>query len=447
MRRAGLRRLLALAVLLAPGLAHPQGLELPFKTNREMDQDAPAAAVPGQEEDAPAEPVLRQSVSATEVVPGQPLTLSLTLLVPTYLPKPPVWPDVQAANLIVRPHTGGGATSERIGGQTWAGVTRRYDITPMVAGRFSLPPQSIAVSWADPETNETRSTEITTDPVAFAGAVPEAASDLDPFIAATALDLSQEISGTPGDLAPGDSATRRVTAEIAGTSPIMLPPLLAPIEIAGAALYPDEPSVAETGANGRPGGTRTERVTLVAEGGGSGRMPDISLRWFNLESGEIETATVEGVDIAISGPAARSLPPRARLVAGALVLAGLLATALLARALMPRITRWLKARHEARLASEAHAFHVAMQTVRARNHQAFRQALDVWAARMPGRDPRSDPRLQDALLDLGAARYREAGGADEAAAWSTVAGALESARQGDATRATHVSLPPLNPAT
>ena len=46
--------------------------------------------------------------------------------------------------------------SERIIDDTWSGVSRHFRITPMVPGRFTIPPQEVIVTWADPDTNQPR---------------------------------------------------------------------------------------------------------------------------------------------------------------------------------------------------------------------------------------------------------------------------------------------------
>jgi hypothetical protein len=430
--------------LLFPLEASGQGLQLPLRTDRELERQAPSSGTSAVPAAARAGPILHQSFPVSETVPGQPLTLTLSVLVPTCLPEPPVWPDLHVPNVMVR-DAGGGPTSERRGADTWSGVVRSYTIAPMIVGEFSIPPQTVAVTWADPDGGEARHVELQTEAVTFAGRVPDIAKDLDPFLAATSLAFAVDIEGTPDALAPGDSVTRSVTATVRGTSPLLLPRLMPAMEIEGVALYPDEPSVVETTEEGEPGGTRTESVTLVAEAGGNGRMPDIALDWYNIGTGEIETATVAGFDVSVSGPPARPTPSRAQVGFWAAGAAGIVLGALLWLWLLPPFGRRLKAWRTAWLASEGHAFKLLKHAVRFRDHATFRHALDLWADRSDGRDPRSDAGLQDALLALGSARYRDGDPEKEARAWTRIASALGTARRGPAREHGHARLPPLNP--
>lgn len=402
-----------------------------------------------QEADQPAGPVIEVTFEETEAVPGQPLSLRLTVLVPTFMPDPPAWPSLEAPNLLVRlPERSTGPTSRTIGGQTWSGVTRHYRISPMVPGEFAIPPQEVIVTFADPDTSEPTKATLTTEPLAFSGVVPQGAEGLDPFLAAEALELEQEITGDPEAMVPGDSVTRTVTARIRGTSPMFLPDLLPATKVGGVAAYPDEPVLAEADDRGVLSGTRTERVTLVAEAGGSGEAPPVSLDWYNLDTGEVETATLEGFAIAVDGPPARSAEPRDWRAIALTALAGTLALALalwLLRRFLPPLGRWLQARHAGWLASEAHAYADLRRAVGRRDYAALRPTLDAWAATAPGPDPRRHPGLQEALTQIGAARYGRTTPDDAAAAWRALLSALPEARR--ASRASHpaAALPPMNP--
>ena len=84
------------------------------------------------------EPVLRMEMDASEAVPGQAVSLRLTVLVPTFMPDPPVWPSYEAPDLLVR-IASTGPVSERIDGETWSGVSRRYLVAPMLPGAVDLP--------------------------------------------------------------------------------------------------------------------------------------------------------------------------------------------------------------------------------------------------------------------------------------------------------------------
>jgi len=409
-----------------------------------------AAPVAAQQSAPSTAPVVETALEESEAIPGQMVTLRLTILVPTYMPKPPVWPSLEAPNLLVRlPERATNPISKMIDGASWSGVTRRYLISPMVPGTFSIPPSDILVTYADPETNAPRMATLKTQALTLAGVIPQGAEGLDPFIAAESLTLTQKIDGAPDKMVPGDSAIRAVTAAITGVSPMFLPKLLQPVEIDGVAAYLDEPQVAEADERGTITGTRTERVTFVAEGGGRGEAPAVTLRWYNLQTRQVETASLDGFAIAIDGPPARSAEPRDWRVIIAATIGALVALAVaywLARRLAPPLSRWIVARRQARLASERYAYARVSRAVRRRDLSGLLGAIDTWAERLPGTDPRHDPSLQAALTSIGATRYGRAPSPSDPRAWATLQDTVAKRRH-DALRAPSatVTLGPLNP--
>jgi len=286
-----------------------------------------------------------------------------------------------------------------------------------------------------------------TEPLALRGKLPEGAEGLSPFIGARSLTLTQKIEGDPAAMKPGDSIARTVTARVSGTSPMFLPDLLPSVVVEGVAAYPDTPVVNETEERGIVGGVRTEATTYVAQGGGRGQAPAITLKWFNLGTGKVETATVEGFDIVMTGPPARTIEQRdwrRRAVVG---LAGLLAlaiAAMLLRRAWPHLTRWYEEGRAAWLASEPYAYARLRRIVARHDHAAFRPALDEWAQHFDTADPRVHPAIATALLALGKERYgaiRERGEAD---AWEALATALPQVRRAMRATPRGSALPPLN---
>ena len=393
-------------------------------------------------------PTLTMDVEETKTVPGQQLSLRITVLVPTYMPSPPIWPAYEAPNLMVRlPERATNPVSERVNGETWAGISRRYQISAMIPGTFLLPEAEVIVTWADPETNEPRKTTLRTEPVTLTGVVPEGAEGLDPFIAGTNVTLEQTITGDPATMVAGDSVVRSVTATIEGTSPMFLPALLPPVDVPGLRAYADEPVLEIRDNRGDLSGTRTERVTLVAEGGGAGQVMGLTLDWFNLDTGKIETASADGFTVQVQGPSAVPAEPvnwRAHAVVAVLGLICLALLVLLVQALWPRLRQGQADRRMAYLASEAYAWRQLRSALHARDLSVLHTALELWAARLPGADPRRDLAVTEALLQIGAAAYGM-GKATPEAGWAALTQALPRARRnGQVDPQKAAALPDLN---
>jgi len=399
-----------------------------------------------------AEPRVSMELEKNSAIPGQPIVLRLTLLVPTWLPEPPVFPSFEVPNVMVRlPARASGPISERVGSETWSGVTRAYRLYPMTVGQFRIPPQPVRITFADPKTRNPITMEQLTDEVVFEGRAPEAARDLDPFIAATALSLEQTIEGEPQNLEPGGAFTRGVTVHLEGTSPIFLPPLIPPIAAEGLSVYPKEPVVTDIDEGGTMSGDRLESVTYIAEAGGRHVAPPIRLSWFNLQTNEVETAALNGFDIVARGPAPSPPPIDWRAFAPWIV--GGVLTAVLAGAAVafawPRVAAWHRRRREAYLASPDFAFGRAKVALRARDFNDTVRAIELWSSRLRPAFGETEPRLTNALVGLGAAYYGPDRGPPPEKLWSEARAALEAVRRERGAAANRAgaghALPPLNP--
>lgn len=395
-------------------------------------------------------PKVEVEFEETEAIPGQPLSLRLTVLVPTWMTTPVVFPSFEWPNLMVRlPERATTPISRKVDGDTWSGVSRHYRLVPMIPGTYRIPPQDVVVTWSDPDNANPRQDVVTTPEIAFAGVVPPGAEALDPFIAAETLSLTQEVTGAKELLALGDSVTRVITAKITGASPMFLPALVPDTAVEGVAQYPAEPVMAETGQRGAMAGTRTETVTYIAQSGGAGSAAEVTLDWYNLDSGKIETASVEGVALKVDAPVASTAPdldPRLVAALVVLVIANLGLLAIAWRYVWPKWQQYQSERRSRQLASEHWAYSQLAKVVADRDFGALWPALDLWASRLPRADPRLDPDVASAVSALGAARYGVTPD-NETAAWRQLHRALADLRsQAPSATKSQSQLPPLNPA-
>ena len=394
-------------------------------------------------------PVLQMALDDAEAIAGQSVALHLTILVPTWMPKPVEFPSFEIPNVRTRlPGRSTFPTSQNVSGETWSGVTRTYYLTPLVPGTFTIPPRALTVTYAEPGGISPLTATLETDAITISGTVPPGAESLRPFIAATALELEQDVSETTTGLSPGDSVTRTLTATITGASPFSLPALMPHHLVPGMAEYPESPVVEENEDGGALSGTRIESVTLMAQGGGEGMAPEVVVHWYNLESGEIETATVPSFEISVIAPPPP--PPKPDytmlfrhglmwLIAAAVLFA-------LVRRAWPPTHEWLKQREQIRLASEKWAFDQLKDQIRSRDYSAMLAALETWSQRLPGAEPWRDPETSAVLTEMGSARFGTDVHDIELASWKRLSVAVESLRYRARARHMHQSaLAPLNP--
>lgn len=396
------------------------------------------------------QPFLEFEMEETDTIPGQPLTMRLTVMVPTFMPQPVEFPAFDLPNLrIVLPADRATLpTSRRINGRNWAGVTRRIFVIPLVAGRFGIPPQDVGLTYSSPDDNSPISMTLQTPTIEFSAPVPEAAAQLDPFIAAGQLSIDQTFEGDPGNLSPGDSLRWTVTATVQGNSPMVIPTLLPDLDIPGIRAYPDEPQLQESFQDNQLSGSRRESIVLMAESATSANIPAISLQWYNPDTDTIETATTENFRISVTGSGAvlqdRNWPSRWPLILEVVLVLLLLAAAWhwlrapLKNSLQALLTQYRN--------SEPVAFRKLLKAVNSKSLPDTLDALALWQTRWQGPAPRSNPDIAMLLNRLGQSVYGTAEQKDVVAYWPALHKALVALRRYSRQHAMKKdALPPLNP--
>lgn len=382
-------------------------------------------------------PVIEITFDQTETIPGQPLTLRLTILVPTYMPTAPVWPTFETPNLMVRlPTKSSSPTSKTLNGQTWAGISRRYQITPVVAGEFVLPNDSVKVTYAAPDGGEPLVVELSVPSLSVTGVVPQGAESMIPFVAAQALTLSQDIEGAPDSLQAGGSFARILRVKVQGLAPMFLPSLTPASSVAGLRAYPESPGLQETESRGVLSGSREEKTVYLAETALSGVLPEVSFDWYNLKTKQIETVSLpEVMVVSVAAPDAPRPPADWRdVMAWGASVAGITVLFLLIRRLLwPHLARWhahWRARRRAHyLASAQYAWKNLRQAVQARDLGQTRQNYEIWAARGT-HIPQTEADLIEAkLLDLGRARFAKIKTNGEIQHWLALEGLFHRVRR------------------
>ncbi|SHE40930.1 Oxygen tolerance [Ruegeria intermedia] len=384
------------------------------------------------------QPRVTIEVPPDPTIVGQPAIVRLKVLVPTYMPNPPVFPSLEQENLLVRlPERASGPVSESIEGQTWSGVQRSYRLYPLAPGTYEFAAAEVQVTYADPETNDPVQVSVPLPAARLTAQVPDAARGLDPLIIAKDFALRQKIEGDT-NLQTGDALTRTLTATISGTTAIMIPALLPPFQDPLLRAYPGEPRLSETENRGVLSGQRTDRVTYVAQDGGQARLPGLEVDWFNLESGAVETARVGPVDLILAPPPWQ--PPDRETILRISAVFTILSVGfwLLARRLRPILEeRWRAARHR-RLSSAGYAFAELRRAVRQKDIAKAYQDLEAWKRRLP--DPVDTSEFEASLARIGAVRY---GGRPQPENWSDVQACLK--RIARPRRHVSSGLPKLNP--
>jgi hypothetical protein len=326
-------------------------------------------------------PVVQVQVEPKTVTVGEPVILRISVFAPTWFPEPPVFPSFELPNTITRlPPNSSGPVSRQVGRSTWSGIQRRYQVFPLVAGKFQIQSRKITVTYADPESRAPISVDIPVSDIVFNSQVPVGAELLDPYLAGQSFDLSRSIDGDTEALAAGDALIVRYRAVLEGLPSMFLPPLFTVADQPGLSIYSEEPSFSDD--DGRA--IREETITLVFETGGEFSLPALELRWWNLRTGAIEATRIEASTIAVSGPTSLSIAgPRTSWSAVLLWFAvvGIVAlTAYLLRGWVLRLKQTRQLTRARYVQSESHTYEQLAHALRNRDDQlAFNHLLNwLW---------------------------------------------------------------------
>ncbi|WP_171231593.1 BatD family protein [Ruegeria sp. HKCCA4812] len=392
------------------------------------------------QENSAYQPRVSVDVPNEAVIVGQPAIVRIKVLVPTFMPQPPVFPSLEQQNVLVRlPERASGPISETVDGETWSGVQRSYRLYPLTSGPVAYDAQEVVVTFADPQSNDPVQVSVTLPSIQLNAEIPEGAQGLDPLIIASGFSLDQNLDG-PTDMQAGDSITREISAQIAGTTALTIPALTPQDQSQLLRAYPKEPRFSETENRGILSGQRVEETVYIAQDDGETQLSAVSIDWFNLDTGQIETASLPSTKLTLAPP--RRQPPDAQTIIKSVLYLVIVVFALwtLGRFLRPRYATWKTERRRRYLASEKYAVDALRSALISRDLPAVYQALDLWKSRSA--HPERSLDLEKSLMNIGAARYSATAGNGQENWEATMQhlGALKSA-----TERKIGSLPPLNP--
>jgi hypothetical protein len=246
-----------------------------------------------------ASPIVRTRLDPTgSVMVGQPVTLTVEILVPTWFLKAPKFPiSLNVPNAIAEYLEGSNVNlSERIGSDTWAGLSRQYRVYPQLPGKVEIPSVEISIVYALPDASPSEPLTVSSRPLTVTARIPSQAADLGYFISTSKFTLRQSLDPDPKDLKVGESLTRTITMTVAESSTMMLPPVtFEPIE--GLAVYPAPPIIKDTGGERGEAriGTRVDEVTYIVQEEGDFTLPEIELQWWDLKAGRLRVAKLPSI--------------------------------------------------------------------------------------------------------------------------------------------------------
>ncbi len=341
-------------------------------------------------------PIVRiEAPDTSSMLPGQPITVNVKVLVPNFFMSPLQFPalDIPGAIVSMPQQERGVHFSEQIDGQAYAGIQRSLTILPLQTGTFALPAAQITFSYAAVPGRATPGA-VTLPQTTFKVALPPGIPEPDGSIPLIPLAMTQSLDGDPAHMKVGGALTRSVQTMAHNVPAMVIPPpsFEAP---AGLRMYGHDPVLSDT----PQGGQRTDSVTYVFEQAGDFTLPAVTLDWYDTSSGKVETARAPEVkvQVASAASAAPGIPPPAAAVGtppwyrntanmlwiacglAAIVLA--LALRWLARRYIPSVRSWRAERRHVYDSSEPAYFANCIAACRSGDEIALYQALERWAQR------------------------------------------------------------------
>lgn len=230
------------------------------------------------------------------ILVGQPVRLVVTVYVPNYFTGEPDFADFELENaIVVLPQDRPANSNTEINGVRYAGITETYVIYPQQPGDFHLPPMQISVPYASaPPKSITAQVKLPS--LYFHADVPSDAKGMEDFLPTTSLKLQQKWSSSFKNLRVGDSIDRSITVTSAHMQAMLIPPL--PFDApAGIRVYPQKTVVQnqKTSRGEFIYGFRAQSATYLIQKAGDYTLPAIDLKWWNLSTNRVVTATLPSV--------------------------------------------------------------------------------------------------------------------------------------------------------
>ena len=350
-----IRRIAALMVILVPAAAWAQG-------------QAPA-------------PLVRTALTPADgIVIGQPVHLSVEVLFPGEMARPPLVKVGEAPGVqIMRFESQATTIRDTIDGQNYVGQSFDFVVFPRRGGAVDVPAPVVTLldKAGDPVGT------LQGQPTHFSTTVPPGIDPSGPVLAASRVSVEQAWSPDPASahLKAGGAITRTVTRRASGV------PALGMAEFRfttpnSVRVYVDPPEVNDKVSRGVVDGSRTDKVTYVFERPGDYALPALTQPWWDIDARQARSATLPGATISISAAgrggggwcaALREYGWTLAVTAGGLVLLAVTAPILVSR------TRRRRALYRQ---SPAFARKTLLDVARSGDAAATWRAFSIWSERL-----------------------------------------------------------------
>lgn len=231
-------------------------------------------------------------------------------------------PNLSGVDVLVEPAADERSYESIIDGRNYNVVERVYALFPQASGELSIAPALF-------EARVLRDGRITgrklfqSEPISIeVRPIPPPPADYPDaaWLPAKSVELTEEWSREPSNLAAGEPVTRRITVTAVGQLSTQIP-AIEPVEPVGIKIYPDKPELRVIPVAAGIEAMRQDQYAMMAVDPGNVRLPEISLPWWNIEAAEWQVAKLPAKTLAIA-PSADALPDAAAIAAPAKAVPG-----------------------------------------------------------------------------------------------------------------------------
>ena len=194
-------------------------------------------------------------------------------------------------------------------GQAYAVIERRYAVYPQKSGQFSSEPvqfdgevietrQGGGIFMFDPFNQNSRHKRVNSKSVTFSIKPAPATLGSAPWLPTNKLQLTEQWSENPPKFIVGEPITRTLVISANALTASQLPTLGANT-IEGFKLYPDQPTLKNDKDGNGLKGVRTQKIAIMPLRTGYYTLPEIEIRWWNINTDKEEVARLPARNITV----------------------------------------------------------------------------------------------------------------------------------------------------
>ena len=214
--------------------------------------------------------------------------------------------DVPGA-YVVMTNPQGSRLQDTFHGVAYTGQRYEYSIYTQREGILVVPELALETSTSSWGPNGVESIEsATTQSLSIVSKLPPGGKGISWLVATPSLRVRQEWSSAKESYTVGDSIKRTITLEATNLPGMAFPEttLKAPD---GVRVYPHGSTTEDFLDRGTQRGKRIDSATFILESPGEYFLPELEYNWWNLQSGELVTESLAGLEVSVEPSAATQL--------------------------------------------------------------------------------------------------------------------------------------------